>query len=137
MSEIHIEYLRQGCVRFRIIHCRWFDYMHFNSRWITSKKLPRKSFCLCKFWDCLWGKTAIASKSYIVAMGHVYFTWQFLTTGVVLNLMNVFYHCVIQVCISKSAVRTKFEQHSQRGRNITSSLKSIMEETYQKSQKQG
>ncbi|XP_056016681.1 mitofusin-2-like isoform X2 [Ostrea edulis] len=47
------------------------------------------------------------------------------------------FETAFEVCISKSAVRTKFEQHSQRGRNITSSLKSIMEETYQKSQKQG
>lgn len=42
-----------------------------------------------------------------------------------------------EVCISKSAVRTKFEQHSQRGRNITSSLRSVMDETHKKSQQQG
>ncbi|XP_061162497.1 mitofusin-2-like isoform X2 [Saccostrea echinata] len=47
------------------------------------------------------------------------------------------FETAFEICISKSAVKTKFEQHSQRGKNITSSLKSIMEETYQRSQQQG
>nr|XP_022336817.1 mitofusin-2-like isoform X2 [Crassostrea virginica] len=47
------------------------------------------------------------------------------------------FETAFEICISKSAVKTKFEKHSQRGRNITSSLKSIMEETYQKCQLQG
>lgn len=52
-------------------------------------------------------------------------------------MVHVFHAIFQQVCISKSAVRTKFEQHSQRGRNITSSLRSVMDETHKKSQQQG
>lgn len=52
-------------------------------------------------------------------------------------MVHIVYAIFQQVCISKSAVRTKFEQHSQRGRNITSSLRSVMDETHKKSQKQG
>lgn len=36
-------------------------------------------------------------------------------------------------CISKSAVKTKFEQHTQRGQSITSDLRTIMDDTYSKS----
>ncbi|KAK3104427.1 hypothetical protein FSP39_001827 [Pinctada imbricata] len=39
-------------------------------------------------------------------------------------------------CISKSAVKTKFEQHSQRGKNIMSDLREIMEKTLSTSQTQ-
>ncbi|PSN36005.1 Transmembrane GTPase Marf [Blattella germanica] len=34
-------------------------------------------------------------------------------------------------CISKSAVRTKFEQHSQRGRSIVTEIRSIMDTAYE------
>ncbi|XP_078310306.1 mitofusin-2-like [Crassostrea virginica] len=47
------------------------------------------------------------------------------------------FETAFEICISKSAVKTKFENHSQKGRNIMSSLKSIMEEIYQKCQLQG
>lgn len=36
-------------------------------------------------------------------------------------------------CISKSAVKTKFEQHTHRGQTITSDLRTIMDETYSRS----
>lgn len=35
-----------------------------------------------------------------------------------------------QVCISQSAVHTKFQTHSERGKKITADLKDIMERTY-------
>ena len=38
--------------------------------------------------------------------------------------------CISQVCISKSAVKTKFEQHTSRGKNITCELRSVMEQVY-------
>lgn len=37
-------------------------------------------------------------------------------------------------CISKSAVRTKFEQHSQRGKLIVSDIRQIMDSTYDQAQ---
>ncbi|GFG34241.1 hypothetical protein Cfor_10688 [Coptotermes formosanus] len=37
-------------------------------------------------------------------------------------------------CISKSAVRTKFEQHSQRGKLIVSEIRQIMDRTYDQAQ---
>lgn len=37
-------------------------------------------------------------------------------------------------CISKSAVRTKFEQHSQRGKLIVSEIRQIMDSTYDQAQ---
>ena len=36
-------------------------------------------------------------------------------------------------CISKSAVKTKFEQHTHRGQTITADLRTIMDDTYSKS----
>ncbi|XP_041377869.1 mitofusin-2-like isoform X1 [Gigantopelta aegis] len=38
-----------------------------------------------------------------------------------------------QQCISKSAVKTKFEQHADRGKSIISDIRQIMEEAYSKS----
>jgi mitofusin len=37
-------------------------------------------------------------------------------------------------CISKSAVRTKFEQHSQRGKHIVAEIQQIMDSTYDQAQ---
>jgi len=37
-------------------------------------------------------------------------------------------------CISKSAVKTKFEQHSQRGKLIVSEIRQIMDSTYEQAQ---
>jgi hypothetical protein len=37
-------------------------------------------------------------------------------------------------CISKSAVRTKFEQHSQRGKLIVSEIRQVMDSTYDQTQ---
>jgi mitofusin len=37
-------------------------------------------------------------------------------------------------CISKSAVRTKFEQHSQKGKLIVSEIRQIMDSTYDQAQ---
>jgi len=37
-------------------------------------------------------------------------------------------------CISKSAVRTKFKQHSQRGKLIVSEIRQIMDSTYDQAQ---
>ena len=37
-------------------------------------------------------------------------------------------------CISKSAVQTKFEQHSQRGKFIVSEIQQIMDSTYEQAQ---
>jgi mitofusin len=37
-------------------------------------------------------------------------------------------------CISKSAVRTKFEQHLQRGKLIVSEIRQIMDSTYHQTQ---
>jgi mitofusin len=37
-------------------------------------------------------------------------------------------------CISKSAVRTKFEQHSQRGKDIVSEIWQIVDSTYDQAQ---
>ena len=37
-------------------------------------------------------------------------------------------------CVSQSAVRTKFEQHSQRGKLIVSEIQQIMENAYDQSQ---
>jgi mitofusin len=37
-------------------------------------------------------------------------------------------------CISKSAVRTKFEQHSQRGKLIVSEIRQIIDSTYDQAQ---
>lgn len=38
-----------------------------------------------------------------------------------------------EACISKSAVKTKFEQHTVRGKNITCDLRTVMEQIYQTS----
>ncbi|KAK9504963.1 hypothetical protein O3M35_009129 [Rhynocoris fuscipes] len=37
-------------------------------------------------------------------------------------------------CISKSAIKTKFEQHSQRGKSIAQDIKDVMEKVYEKAQ---
>ena len=37
-------------------------------------------------------------------------------------------------CISNSAVKTKFEQHSQRGKLIVSEIRQIMDSTYEQAQ---
>jgi mitofusin len=38
-------------------------------------------------------------------------------------------------CISKSAVRTKFEQHLQRGKLIITEIRTLMDETYDRAQR--
>ncbi|KAL4221326.1 Mitofusin-2 [Mactra antiquata] len=43
---------------------------------------------------------------------------------------------VFEECISKSAVRTKFEQHTNRGKGLINDLKTLMEDILQKSQTQ-
>jgi len=40
---------------------------------------------------------------------------------------------VFEECISKTAVKTKFESHTNRGKNITTELKTFMEDILQKS----
>ncbi|XP_052759723.1 mitofusin-1-like isoform X2 [Mya arenaria] len=43
---------------------------------------------------------------------------------------------VFEECISKTAVKTKFEQHTNRGKNITTELRSLMEKMLRTSQEQ-
>lgn len=38
---------------------------------------------------------------------------------------------MLQECLSKSAVKTKFEQHTQRGKKITDELRTIMDKVYE------
>jgi mitofusin len=40
----------------------------------------------------------------------------------------------LEECISKSAVRTKFEHHSQRGKDIVSEIQKIVDSTYDQAQ---
>jgi hypothetical protein len=46
------------------------------------------------------------------------------------------YYNLLQECISKSAVRTKFEQHTNRGKSIITDLRKLMEDLLKKSQEQ-